>query len=408
MTRDLAGEAQRHLQRLCVEIATRTVGSAGNRAATDYVAAQLGRHGFAIEQQEFSCMHWTQSGARLTVAGEDVAVHASPYTLGGRVSAPLVVVETIDALESADVTGSIVLLRGEIAREQLFPKNFPFVSMDEHKRIIAALESKQPRAIVAATSRNPQLAGGVYPFPLIEDGDIDIPSVYMTDVEGERLARLAGSSVTLDIGAQRQPATGCNVVARKGGGQRRVVVCAHIDSKAGTPGALDDAAGIITLMLLARLLERYEGPLAVELVAINGEDYYACPGEIVYLERNRPTMDDIVLAINMDGLGYRGSQVAWSLYECPPALAGAVRAALAGQPNLVEGEQWYQGDHMVFVMSGRPALAITTDQLAEICAGITHTERDRPDLVDVSLLAATATALHSLLLVLSSRPDEKW
>ena len=50
-------------------------------------------------------------------------------------------------------------------------------------------------AIIAATGRDPGLAGGVYPFPLIEDGDFDIPSVYMKDVEGDRLADYAGQEV---------------------------------------------------------------------------------------------------------------------------------------------------------------------------------------------------------------------
>lgn len=36
------------------------------------------------------------------------------------------------------------------------------------------------------------MMGALYPFPLFEDGDFDIPSVYMTDVEGERLAAYAG------------------------------------------------------------------------------------------------------------------------------------------------------------------------------------------------------------------------
>ncbi|MEZ4997668.1 MAG: hypothetical protein R2758_09480 [Bacteroidales bacterium] len=32
--------------------------------------------------------------------------------------------------------------------------------------------------MIGATGRSSALAGGVYPFPLIEDGDFDIPSVY--------------------------------------------------------------------------------------------------------------------------------------------------------------------------------------------------------------------------------------
>ena len=97
------------------------------------------------------------------------------------------------------------------------PKDFPFYNPDEHRHIIHLLETKKPQAIVAATSRDPEMVGsGVYPFPLFEDGDFEVPSVYTTDVEGERLAAFAGQEVSLDIQAQRIPATGCNVIARKG------------------------------------------------------------------------------------------------------------------------------------------------------------------------------------------------
>ena len=103
---------------------------------------------------------------------------------------------------------------------------------------------------------------------------------------GVELANHAGEQVSLDIRAQRSPAQGCNVIARKGKGfQKRVVCFAHIDSKQGTPGALDNASGVTILLLLAELLRNYDGDLGIELVALNGEDYYSNPGEMLYLNQ---------------------------------------------------------------------------------------------------------------------------
>src|SRR4030042_1464267 len=125
------------------------------------------------------------------------AARVTPSSRGGRFQAPLTVVSTVPELEAADLTGRIVLLRGEIAREQLMPKNFPFYHPPAHQRIYALLEARAPTAIVASTTRNPELAGALYPFPLIEDGDFDIPSVFMTDVEGGRLAATDGRPASL-------------------------------------------------------------------------------------------------------------------------------------------------------------------------------------------------------------------
>ena len=303
---NLERKATAYLFQLCVEIDNRRVGSAGNRAATDLFAAAVAAHGWTTECPSFECIDWQHQGADLTAAGAGFQVCPSPYSLGCRVVGPLVVVSSLETLEAADLAHAIVLLRGEIAREQLMPKNFTFYNPEHHQRIIHLLEEKKPLGIVAATSRDAAMAGSaVYPLPLIEDGDFDIPSVYMTEEEGERLAAHAGREVSLESRATRIPAQGRNVIARKGGGGgRRVVVCAHIDSRMGTPGATDNATGVTVLLLLAELLADYDGPLGLELAALNGEDYYSNPGEMQYLARNEGRWEEVVLGINLDGAGY--------------------------------------------------------------------------------------------------------
>ena len=400
----LAEKAERYLERLCVEIPSRRVGSEGNRAATDFFAETVASFGFRTECPEFACIDWEQEGAHLTASGESFDAAPSPYSLGCEVNAPLAVVTSVDELEAAEIAGAIVLLRGDIAKEQLMPKNFPFYNPDEHRRIIGLLDLKAPRAIIAATTRNPELAGAVYPFPLIEDGDFDIPSVFMTEDEGYRLASHAGQVVTLESRARRIPSSGCNVVARKAtAAPRRIVLCAHIDSKLGTPGALDNAAGVVTLLLLAELLEDYDGGLGVEIIAINGEDNYAASGEKLYLEHNQGKLGDIVLSINLDALGYRQGPTAYSLYECSDAISAAVRSAFGGYADLREGEPWYQSDHMVFVQNQVPALAITSEGLMEIETAVAHTPQDRPELVDCAKLVTTASALRDLVRRLESQ-----
>ncbi len=396
----LIQKANAYLQRLCVEIPTRRLGSAGNRAATDFVAQVAASFGFQVECPAFACMDWTQEGARLAVNDESFESFVSPYSLGCSVYAPLVVVSTIDELETINAANQVLLLRGDLAKEQLMPKNFVFYNPDEHKRIIQLLETKSPRAIIAATTRNPETSGAVYPFPLIEDGDFDIPSVYLTEEEGDRLARHVGAPVSLDIRATRIPATGCNVIARKGVTKRRVVLTAHVDAKDGTPGALDDAAGVTTLLLLAERLRDYRGQLGIEIAILNGEDHYSAAGEMQYLKIAQ--FDDIMLCINLDDLGFHQGSTAFSLYECSDALARTIRNTLTRHPGIVEGEQWHQGDHMVFVQNKAPALAITSEKIIELMSTIAHTTQDVPALVDCSRLADTAVALYDLLVELEA------
>ncbi len=240
---------------------------------------------------------------------------------------------------------------------------------------------------------------GYIPFPLIEDGDFDIPSVYMTEEEGAKLARHAGRKTVLDFQAERLPAKGCNVVARSGSHSgRRVVVCAHIDAKQGTPGALDNATGVVVLLLLAELLQDYSGKLGLEIVALNGEDYYSAPGEMQFLRDNEGKFEEIALAINMDGAGYHQGNSAYSLYGCPAEIAGPIRGVFSVQAGMIEGEPWYQSDHAIFVQQQRPALAITSDRFDELWTYVAHTARDKPEMVDPGKLVDIAQALRVLLL----------
>jgi aminopeptidase YwaD len=188
------------------------------------------------------------------------------------------------------------------------------------------------------------------------------------------------------------------VIARKGADpSHRVVVVAHIDTRMGTPGANDNASGVIALLLLAELLADYTGQLGIELVAMNGEDYYSNPGEQQYLAVNAGRFDEIVLGINLDDVGYRKGRVAYSLYGCPPDLAASIRQVFSVYDDLVEGDAWYQGDHGLFLMKGRPALAMTSELVAELMAEITHTPRDTPEVVNISRLVQVAHALRDLL-----------
>ena len=398
----LSQRALAHLQRLCLEIPTRRVGSAGNRSATDFFGQTLDSFGFHTESPTFDCMDWVGHGARLTAGDSSFEAFPSPYSLGCHIRAPLVMASSLSELEAADLTERIVLLRGDLAKEQLLPKNFPFYQAEDHRRIIARLESARPHAVIAATSRDPAMAGAVSPFPLFEDGDFDIPSVYLTEADGARLAEQAGNVVDLESGAERRGSSGCNVVAHKAGDtRRRLVLLAHIDSKMGSPGANDNASGVVVLLLLGEILGSYSGSLTVEIAAINGEDYYSNPGEQLYLAANAGRFDDIVLGVNLDGLGYHKGKVAYSLYACPPAVRHAVEEAFSGWEALVQGEPWFQGDHAMFIMNQTPALAMTSESIEELVRDILHSPNDTPDTVDPSNLVAAALALKDLVAILN-------
>ena len=394
-----AARAQEYLNTLCSVQPNRRTGSPGNREATDYVASILSPWGYTMDTSPFECLDFESGEASLTIVNEVIALRVSPFTLPCDVRGKLVVASTIDELEACTCDGKVLLMRGELCSEQLMPKNFVFYNPDRHKHIYSLLEAKQPAAIVTATGENPDLVGAMYPFPLFEDGDFDIPSAYCTDIVGKRIAEHANSKCKLAIQASRIPATASNVIAKKNvDAARKVVVTAHIDAYGTGPGASDDAAGVVAQILLAEALRTYDGALGIEIVSFNGEDYYSAGGQMDYLRRYGSEMNRIAAAINIDDVGYIRGRTAYSFYECLDHILMQTAEAFASFAGLVEGPPWFQGDHMVFVQNKVPAMALTSELMPELMASITHTDKDTPDIVDCSKLVEIASALEALIL----------
>ncbi len=391
-------KSELYLRQLCLNIPTRLVGTSGNRAATDFFNHTVSSLGWQTETQRFDCLDYHKGKVSLNAGNIDFAITISPYSVGCDVQAELSLAANLEELRAGDHRGKILLLTGDLTREQLAPRKYVFFNPDAHKEIYRLLESQQPAAILTATTRNPELAGAQYPFPLIEDGDFDIPTAFMTDEEGARLAALADQPVCLKMDAQRLPSWSENVCAFNGDPDgKRIVVCAHIDAKTGTPGAVDNASGVVVLLLLAEMLKARSSALPVELLAMNGEDHYSAGGELAYLNRHAGKLDEILLAINVDGAGFRGYPSEISFYDCPQTLKETALKALAHYPSIREGAIWYQSDHMVFAMNQVPAIALTTAAFMQMETEIAHTEKDVPELVDPDLLIEIAGYLNDFL-----------
>jgi len=400
--KDLQLKSERYLRELCEEIPTRAVGSRGNQIASKFFHQIIQEYGFEVENQEFDCIHWIHGKVELNIDNKTFPIFASPYSLGCDVESPLIQASTLEALRSVDIDGKVLLLHKEIAKEQIMPKKFPFYNPPEHKALYDLLEKKTPSAIITASPPNYDMTAALYPFPMFEDGDFNIPSVYTTEEIGEFLTAFENKEIRLVSETRRIPSKGNNIVARKGDStSQRVIIVAHIDSKIGTPGALDNASGTVVLLLLAELLKQYDGKLKIEIVSLNGEDYYSASGQKLFLEHNRDHFSDIILAINIDGVGYKEGKTAYSSYQCPKTIETTIQKVFNDQDVFIQGSQWYQSDHSIFIQQGIPAMALTLEKFDFAWSQIAHTERDVPEIIKPNYLVEISVALSNLIQALN-------
>jgi aminopeptidase YwaD len=170
-------KAEKYLKYLCSLKPDRRLGSKGNKMAVDFCSKKMKSFGFDLDKNRFKCIDYFGKKPSLLCGKDSFTVEVSPYSLPCNIESKIILVNTLKELEEINCNNSILLMKDELCKEQLMPKNFDFYNPDEHKKIIALLEKKKPAAIITATKKNPGTAGARYPFPLIEDGDFNIPSV---------------------------------------------------------------------------------------------------------------------------------------------------------------------------------------------------------------------------------------
>jgi aminopeptidase YwaD len=383
LDRSLRGEVARHLQVLAGDIGARPPGSPANRRAVAYARGVLATTDLVVRDHVFTTRWWEPGNGVLVAPAGTIDVIPNPYSPSCEVEGPVVRVSTLAELEAiTDASDRVMVLDGELTREQLMPACFPFAGSETHRRAVRAVTAARPLAVIAVSD---------HWEPVFEDPDATFAS---TTVVGELgAALLPGVRVLLRLGGSVHVGQGSTIAGRSPGTGRRVVISAHIDSKVTTPGAFDNAAGVAVLLALATG-HRPPGP-PIEFVAFNGEDHADACGEVAWLADT--DLDEIALAVNIDGVGLAGRRTSLAALDCPERLERRIARFIAQRPGWVAAEPWYESDHAIFAMQDIPALAITTEDVHTLLRTIAHGPRDRLDVVDLEVLCEVVVGIRELL-----------
>lgn len=378
--------ASSFFQRINSDYPDRPVAAPRNNALATYLEQQFRDMGLRTQSHSLTAEVWSPGESMLTLGDHHGAVHPSPWSKAFDGTAPLRVIGSFEELHAMDFRGCILILHGEITQEPLMPKNFPFYFPDEHRRIIERLECEAPAAIVAVTGKHPFC--GLDPFPLFEDGALAIPSACTGDTSiPERARKLATAQLRIDSHSIARE--GRQVMARyNDAAAKRVLLCAHMDTKHATPGALDNSAGVAVLLHMASRLHSLPDDIGVDIVPFNGEEHYQVPGQLLYLDLLTNEARDVQLAMNIDAVGHTGSRNAFSFYNIDDARIARLRAQFS--PQSMEGEPWISGDHSIFAFRGVPSIALSSSDLLSAVMALTHTTEDTGQHVDTALLDLAA------------------
>jgi aminopeptidase YwaD len=393
--RELETEILRHLNRLCVEIGPRPIGSPGDHAAADYIQEVLLASGLDMEVQEFECPAWEDQGTDLTLDGERVEAAANAFSPACDVSAPSVALGTVAELEAADLDGRVGVLYGDLTQAPLSPKSW-FLKSERDDHVIRLLEQKRPAALITVQSRPGDLER------VIADWEFLIPSATVPARVGLELLRQDGPSLRLRIESRQAPGHTCNVVARKAGeGSARIVLCAHYDTTIDTPGALDNAAGTAVLLTLAQVLGQSRLGHGLEWIAFSGHEYLPL-GDDEYLRRCGDQLEGIVAAINFDAPGQYLGANSIAMFASSQAFQDQVDKTTKRHPGVAWVDPWPQSNHSTFAWRGVPAIAFSSEGRIRL----DHLRADSAEWVSPAKLEEVVSLVIAIVESLQDKPPE--
>jgi aminopeptidase YwaD len=354
LRQEVQGGLLRHLEHLCTEVGPRPVGSPANHAAATYVQKAFEDLDLWVEVQAFPCPLWEEAETLLEVNGDRLAVMANPWSPSCDVRAPAVALGTLAELQAAELAGRIGILYGDLTKGHGFGARSAFYFPEEHREVVRLLEEKRPAALIFASA----LLGSAE--RLMRDWQFAVPSVTVAPEVGLKLLQRGGESLHLRIEGRSSPSHFANVVAQKSdSGPDRILLLAHLDTQAGTPGACDNASGVTVLLALAERFAARELPVGLEWLIVNGEECGGL-GDAEYLRRRSDTLGDVLVAINVDGVGSYVGTNSLAVMGASPALEETVWTLKAKYPGVVRVEPWYESDHTAFFFQGVPCIALTS------------------------------------------------
>ncbi|TLW93526.1 M28 family peptidase [Saccharomonospora piscinae] len=292
------GKMNRHLvalQRIAhMHDGNRAASTEGYDASAEYIAEKLERAGFDVTRQEFPFTYSETLAEKLVADGSELPVTImtySPSTEEGGITAPVAAIPVDDtpgceASDYGDVTGQIALVqRGSCAFAE---------------KSLAAAEAGAVATLVYNNTEGP--VNGT----LGETNDGYVPTGGITQADGEALAELDGTEITLELRALMEERSTYNVVAETQTGRKDNVVMAgaHLDSATEGPGINDNGTGSVALLETALAMGAEPETNNAVRFAWWGAEEFGLVGSTHYVDSlSFEQQLDIALYLNFDMIG---------------------------------------------------------------------------------------------------------
>lgn len=340
-----------HEKVLAVEIGPRLSGTPADERTVEYMAAHFERCGAQASVQDYDCPGWDHEGTELTLMGkggpQTLRAFAQTFTEACDVEAELVVVSTKHELEfRPDLEGKVFVLTGEVGGPQAANRN----------QTLLAVEERKPAAAIVVDHIEDVST------KLFRDPFLRVPGAAVAPSVGAVLRENEGRRVRLRIKARRYDSVSHNVIGHLPGAEPgRIVIGAHYDTAAESPGAGDDGGGTAAVLELCEIFAGMtDRRLGMDFIAFGAEEYgrhLRALGSVEYVRRHWPEVLQTQAILQADGIGIAGAGLGVHAMGWHPARGAEILRLLAQFPDSVADLQPVTGsDHVPFYLHNIPAV----------------------------------------------------
>ncbi len=375
------------LRAIAEEIGPRSVGQLGERRMIDFLGEALRGDGYEVAIEPFDFV-----GAP---AGHTVAIVSQ---LGG--AATMSVTVPVALMErSPDVlaAGRIVVVPGVGTAAD-------FASVESEG---AAAVVQRGELTFSEKQRNAEAAGAVALFVVDPDGPFngvltadepgEIPVFALPPELGEHLRENEGGTATIGV-REDVIFESWNVVARRPGGECRVVVGGHYDSVPQVQGANDNASGIGLTLALARAWAGASSADYVCFVGFGAEEL-GLHGSHAFVDAALESRDfeTITAMLNLDAIGNGQRPIIAAGDAALSALLERLGEQLEIDVRQGTEPEGIRSDHTAFQNKGVPVI------FPAVAGGILHVPADNTENLDEALLRDVGLLAHAMLECLLQR-----
>lgn len=344
-----------------------------------------------ITEQPFEMQRWTRGDSNITVTDPDEHTFerhsppiALPYSPAGEIHADLIDVGygTPAEIEERDVEGKIAVASTDSPEDQRFVHR-----METYGHLVDAGAA----AFVFANHIEGQLAPtGTLRF----NEQAEIPGIGVSHETGAWLTDYAaqGGKARLSVEAHTETAESQNVYGTLGPDtEEEIILLGHYDAHDIAEGALDNGAGITTVVTAARLLTDVDLSCRVRIAGVGSEELGLIGSQVLADSLDTANVRAIV---NADGAGHAPGLIANT--QSSEALGDMVNRIETSVDQSITVNQTVSpySDHWSFLQYGVPAMDLSSESEGR-GRGWGHTRADTRDKVEPKALTdhARVTAL---------------